>query len=270
MNGFEYEISGISNINRILPSNGNWYYRYLKNGNVVIHGTPSNPTSFSSKKFAQKITINGGYLKSKNNIINKKHLKMADNETKKASNATDQSKSTKSASTSLETLENEINQLEEAASENNISKAYSKIELTSTQKITNNIDFQNQLDNNLGGKINTEAKTQIKQLIEQIKKEFPSETIISAVYTPPSCKSNAENIDSKGASITISKSDCKPATLSVTTEVEVDEVKVSSIKKYPISESLFSTEDITNALAEFTTGRTFLKGLTTATQTFTQ
>ncbi|TCI92590.1 hypothetical protein [Tenacibaculum sp. M341] len=270
MSVFEYEISKISNINSILPQNGNWYYSYLKNGNIRIHGTS---TSFSSKKFAQKITSYGGYLTTKNEFINQKQLKMADNDTKKSAKSTDSGNS----STSLETLENEINQIEEIISETTIAKAYTKIVLTSTNSIGNTKTFQQQLDNNLGGKINTEAKAQIKQLIDQIKKELTSGKIVSAVYTSPTCqvilapiaKGATSTTKEQDATITISKDNFTPATLNVTTEIEVDGVKVNSSKEYPISDNLFSTQDIINALAEFSAGRTFLNGLTTAQQTFT-
>lgn len=277
MNDFEYEISGIANINRILPQNGNWYYHYLKNGNIRIYGMPSDPTSFSLKKYAQKITFYGGYLKTNNEIINQKQLKMADNNTKKPSKSTDSGNS----STSLETLENEINQIEEIISETTIAKAYTQIVLTSTNPIKDTTTFRQQLDNNLNGKINSEAKAQIKQLLEQIKKELTSGKIVGAIYDPPSCKSNPQSPlptplptgitfpkGTKGI-VTISKDNFTSAMLNVSTEIEVDGVQVSSSKKHPISDNLFSTQDIINALAEFSAGRTFLSGLTTAQQIFT-
>jgi hypothetical protein len=75
MNEFEYEISGIANVNRILPQNGSWYYHYLTNGNIVIHGQPSDAAFFCPKKFEQKVITNGGYIVNNNKLLNKKKIK---------------------------------------------------------------------------------------------------------------------------------------------------------------------------------------------------
>jgi hypothetical protein len=76
MNDYEYEISGIANINRILPQKGSWYYHYLKNGNILIHGRPLDAASFCSKKFEQKIITNGGNIIKSNRLLNEKESKM--------------------------------------------------------------------------------------------------------------------------------------------------------------------------------------------------
>lgn len=100
--------------------------------------------------------------------------------------------------------------------------------------------------------------------MEQIKNNLKYGKVLSAVYSPPSCTPTIS-----GTNITIKKSDCMAATLEVNIEVEIDEVKVSSKKNYPISADLFSSHDVINALLEFLAGRTFLKGLTSSTETFT-
>jgi hypothetical protein len=74
MNTFEYEIAGIANVISILPQNGSWYYQYLENGNIRIHGKPFDANSFSSDEFEQKIISYGGSIINNNNSLIKKEM----------------------------------------------------------------------------------------------------------------------------------------------------------------------------------------------------
>ena len=248
MNDFEYEISGIANVNSILPQKGNWYYRYLPNGNMVIQGRNWDIASFCPKKFEQKVITNGGNIQTSNKLVNKKQNKM--------------SEPTETATEELIKIEQEIETFLEVNSEKELENTYSRLDLTSQNLITDTT-FATQLASGLGGKINNEMESKIKQLLKQIKNNLKSGKVLNAVYSPPSCTPIVTE-----TKITIEKSACKAATLDVTIEVIIDDVKVLSEKKYPISADLFPSQDVINALSEFSAGRTFLKGLTTSTETF--
>ncbi|TRX35526.1 hypothetical protein FNW52_10830 [Flavobacterium sp. ZT3R18] len=252
MNAFEYEISGIANVNRILPPKGNWCYHFLKNGNIRIRGKPLDANFFSSMKFEEKVITNGGYIVNNNKLLNKKQNKMS--EPTKTETATEE----------LIKIEQEIETFLEVNSEKELENTYSQLDLTSKNAITDTTTFATQLESSLGGKINKEIESKIKQLLEKIKNNLKSGKVLSAVYSPPSCTPTVT-----GTKITIEKSACKAATLDVTIEVIIDDVKVLSKKNYSISADLFPSQDVINALSEFSAGRAFLKGLTTSTETFT-
>jgi hypothetical protein len=59
--------------------------------------------------------------------------------------------------------------------------------------------------------------------------------VLSAVYSPPSCTPTVT-----GTKITIEKSACKAATLDVTIEVVIDDVKVLSKKKNTLFQRIYS------------------------------
>jgi hypothetical protein len=250
MNTFEYEIAGIANVISILPHNGSWYYQDLKNGNIRIHGKPFDANSFSSMKFEEKVITNGGHIVNNDKLLIKKQNKM--------------SEPTVTAKKELSTIEQEIDTFLEVNSENELENTYSQLDLISKNTITDTATFATQLANSLGGKINKEIESKIKRLLEKIKNNLKSGKVLSAVYSPPSCTPTVT-----GTKITIEKSACNAATLDVTIEVIIDDVNVSSKKSYPISADLFPSQDVINALSEFSEGRTFLKGLTTSTETFT-
>jgi hypothetical protein len=256
MNAFEYEIAGIVNVNCILPQNGSWYYQDLKNGNIKIHGKPLDINSFSSMKFEEKVTTNGGYIVNNNNnkLLTKKQKIMSEPTKTVTATATEE----------LIKIEQEIETFLEVNSEKKLENTYSQLDLISKNTITDTTAFATQLANSLGGKINKEIESKIKQLLEKIKNNLKSGKVLSAIYTPPSCTPTVT-----GTKITIEKSACKAATLDVTIEVVIDDVNVLSKNIYPISADLFPSQDVINALSEFSAGRTFLIGLTTATETFT-
>jgi hypothetical protein len=250
MSDFEYEISGITSVNRIMPQEGTWFYHYLTNGNRVIHGRSSHAAFFCPKKFEQKVITNGGYIVNSNKLLNKKQNKM--------------SEPTKTATEELIKIEQEIETFLEVNSEKELGNTYSQLDLTSGNKITDTTTFATQLESSLGGKINKEIESKIKQLLEKIKNNLKSGKVLSAVYSPPSCTPTVTE-----TKITIDKSACKSATLDVTIEVIIDDVKVLSEKKYSISTDLFPSQDVISALSEFSAGKTFIKGLTTSTEKFT-
>ncbi|WP_028888894.1 hypothetical protein [Tenacibaculum ovolyticum] len=248
MNDFEYEIAGITNMNTILPRNGNWYYTYLNNGNIKVYGSPSNANDFSPKTFEQKILAEGARIQLVNNLTNKNQEKMADTATEE-----------------LIKIEQGIETVLEEISEKELENTYLSIVLTSSNSIpTPNTNFQKNLTNHLGSKMNDEIRSKIKLKLEQIKKSLKSGTVTEAVFTLPTCKPVT-----KDTTITIKDEDYVPGSLEITIETTIAEVKCSSSKSYPISGDKFSSQDIINALTEFSAGRTFLKGLTTSLETFT-
>lgn len=128
MSNFEYEIAGIVNVNRMLPQNGSWYYHYLKNGNIRIHGKSFDTDSFSPKKFEEKVITNGGHIVNNNILINKKPKKMSE-------------PTTTTKDDKLIKIEQEIESFIEASSEKKIENTYSQLELISTNTIANSTTF---------------------------------------------------------------------------------------------------------------------------------
>lgn len=260
---FAYEISGIANVNLVLPKNGNWYYQYLKNGNIKIHGRPMYVDTFSPTVFEQNIQNQGGNIEKGNNLITTKDKNMSDEENNLNDENTsdDENASTQELQAIEQQIETFLESQDEASNDSSVESTWSKIELTTDSETS---DFSAKLKSQLETKIDEEAQSKITSLLEKIKKDLKKGKVTSAVYKQPSCKPTIT-----GKVITINKSDCNPATLSVTIEEVVDEVKVTSIKLYPISANLFSSEVVLNALSAFPEGRLFLKGLTEYKETFT-
>lgn len=165
----------------------------------------------------------------------------------------------------LEKVENEINDILADLSENGLENTYSKIVLTSNNAIpATDTTFSAVLGNHLCNQINKEFLSKIKQKLLQIKNNLTSGEIKGSSFTLPACTPLAE-----GSTITISSENYQPGTLTVTIEIIIVGISCSYPLTFPLSGNKFSSTDITHALSEFSEGRTFLKGLTTSTETFT-
>ncbi|WP_068475040.1 hypothetical protein [Saccharicrinis aurantiacus] len=250
MKDYAFKISGILNVNKILPNNGNWNYRFLDNGNILIHGSPSDTDIFSHEEYNRKIIENGGKLECNNGITNIKQIKMSET----ANTPTEE----------LIDIEKGIESYLEEGSEQQVENTYVSIVLTSNNKIpTPSSGFQKDLMSFLGSKMNDEIRTRIKSKLEQIKSNLKSGNITGATITLPTC--NPEIGDTK---ITIKDEDYVSGSLKISIETTIADVKCLSSKSYPVSGNKFSSQDIIHALTEFSAGRTFLKGLTTSVETF--
>lgn len=260
----EYEISGIDNVNRILPKNGSWYYKYLKNGNLKVYGKPIHRDAFFSTEFEQNIRNHDGIIQKKNNLTNLKKVNMSNEQPKQNGESTDEGKTSIQELQAIEQqIETFLENQDEAPIETSVESTWSTIVLTTNTDVTDSTVLSTQLQNHLETKIDKEAQSKIKPLLEKIKKGLKKGKITSAVYTQPKCNPSVE-----GKNITIAKSDSTSATLEVTVEEPVDTVKVTSVKTHTIAANLFSSEVVMGALSEFSDGKTFLKGLTEYKETF--
>lgn len=262
MYNFEYEISGTKNVNRVLPDGVCCYYHYVENGNLSIHGQFSDASFFCPIKFEQKVIKNGGKIEKSNRLFNKKQNRM-DNNNK---NFEKSSIGDSSVKASLEEVETEIKEILADLSENELENTYSKIVLTSKNTIPEQEKdtFSAVLANHLSNRMNKEFLSKIKQKLLQIKNNLTSGEIKASSFTLPTCKP-----DAKGSTITISSTNYHPGILTITIEIIIVGISCSYPLTFPLSGNKFSSEDITHSLSEFSEGRTFLKGLTTSTETFT-
>jgi hypothetical protein len=275
MNYFEYEISGIANVNRIFPMIGNCYYSYLTNGNILIHGRHSDTDSFCPKKFAQKVKINGGNIQTINKLLNEKKSKMEKNGNKNLDVSSEKlSGDGAIAGSSFETLESEINELGTLESEIENMMAFTGIVLASKSSITTgNATFEADLANFLQNKTTGRIPAEVKQKLCEIEKSLISGEILASNYTSSTCVPLFANA-SGTSTITINSDAYKPGNLEVTIASKIklssSNDAICSIKQnYPMGVDAYSSKDIIKALSEFSAGRTFLKGLTTSTETFT-
>lgn len=266
MYNFEYEISGIMNVNRILPDGVCCYYHYLENGNLSIHGQFSDASSFCSMKFEQKVIRNGGKIEKSNRLFNKKQNRMEEINKNFEKSSIKSSIGDSIAKASLEKVEDEINEILADLTENELENTYSQIVLTSKNAIPaeEKDTFSAVLGNHLGNRMNKEFLSKIKQKLLQIKNNLTSGEIKGSSFTLPTCTPVAE-----GPTITISNKNYHPGILTITIEIIIVGISCSYPLTFPLSGNKFSSEDITHALSEFSEGRTFLKGLTTSTETFT-
>ena len=204
---------------------------------------------------------NTGKIEKSNRLFNKKQNRMDINKNFEKSSIGDSI-----AKASLEKVEDEINEILADLSENELENAYSQIVLKSKNAIpTQEKDtFSALLANHLGNRMNKEFLSKIKQKLLQIKNNLTSGEIKGSSFTLPTCSPSAED-----STITISSTDYHPGILTITIEIIIVGISCSYPLTFPLSGNKFSSEDITHALSEFSAGRTFLKGLTTSTETFT-
>jgi len=236
VNFYELKISGVANVNRIIPASGSWNYKFLGDGNITLCANLSKPFSFDYERFERKVIDAGGTL-------------LSDKPDNFTINSLIKTKKSKKMSET---------------------KSSSKV-LTSSYQIKDTDDFKEKLKHSLikGSDWGNKA---VQEKLAELCKEGKTDDSIEASYEAQSGDQVEIEYDEKEkvTSLTISNSIGLALTVVFVESGATTDVKTTTkhTKQYPLDDqsTTLSTDDLKNALSSFPEGKEFWGGRKTITE----